>query len=125
MTPRESNVALDEDELRSAVMSRLTLDELDQAVVYAADKPVAAGAVLAFPHLELPVPWDAMLAFVDREPLANWGHSSRYLLVRRGGDEELSMEARLPPFGSDVQLNWLVIYKARGMPDTALGAARS
>ena len=68
---------------------------------------------------------EAVLAFVDREPLANWGHSSRYLLMRRGADEEMSVEARLPPFGSDVQLSWRVVYKAPGMPDTALGAAKS
>ena len=105
--------------------SRLTQDELDHAVAYAADQPAEAGAVLEFPHLVLSVPWEAVLAFVDREPLANWGHSSRYLLMRRGGDEEMSVEARFPPFGSGVQLNWRVVYKAPGMPDTALGAVRS
>ena len=118
-------MALDEDELRSAVTSRLTQDELDHAVAYAADTPVEAGTVLEFPHVVLSVPWEAVLAFVDREPLANWGHSSRYLLLRRGADEVLSEEARFPPFGSDVRLNWRVVYKAPGTPDTALGADRS
>jgi hypothetical protein len=118
-------LALDEEELRSAVTSRLTRSELDHAVAYAADEPLEAGTVLQLPHLVLSVPWEAVLAFVDREPLANWGHSSRYLLMRRGADEEMSVEARLPPFGSDVQLSWRVVYKAPGMPDTALGAAKS
>jgi hypothetical protein len=118
-------LALDEVELHAAVTSRLTRDELDHAVAYVADEPVEAGRVLQLPHLELSVPWDAVLAFVDREPFANWGHSSRYLLMRRGADEEMSVEARLPPFGSDAQLNWRVVYKAPGSPDTALGAAKS
>jgi hypothetical protein len=119
------NLALDEEELRSAVTSRLTRDELDHAVAYAADKPIDAGAVLELPHLVLTVPWEAVLAFVDREPLANWGHSSRYLLMRRGADEEMSVEARFPPFGSEVQLNWRVVYRAPGIPVTGLGEARS
>jgi hypothetical protein len=118
-------LALDEEELRSAVTSRLTRDEFNHAVAYAADQPVEAGAVLEFPFLVLSVPWQAVLAFVDREPLANWGHSSRYLLIRRGVDEEMSVEARFPPFGSDVRLNWRVVYKAPGAPDTAPGAVRS
>ena len=119
------NLALDEDELRSVVTVRLTRDELDHAVAYAADKPVEAGAVIDHPKLVLTSPWQAVLSSIHREPLTNWGHSSRYLLMHRGADEEMSVEARFPPFGSEVQLNWRVVYRAPGIPVTGLGEARS
>jgi hypothetical protein len=116
---------LTDEELRAVVTSNLTSEERDRGVAYVAPEPVPAGAVLEFPSLTLPVPWEAVLAFVDREPLANWSHSCRYFLARRDGDEVMSVDARFPPFRSLVPLNWRVIHQAPGVPDSALGVAKT
>lgn len=116
---------LDDEELRSAVRSHLTRQELESGVAYAAAEAIPSGAVLNFPNVELKVPWNAVLIFVDRQPLANWGHSSRYLLVRRSGEETLSVEARLPPFASEAPLRWKVVHQAPTVPDTALAVPKA
>lgn len=113
-------MALNHAEVRAVVASHLTREEEEHGVAYAADEAIAAGAELQFPGVELAVPWEAVLVFIDRQPIANWGHSARYLLVRRGVDEAVSVEARLPPFGARPSLTWLVAYQAPGVPDTAL-----
>ena len=116
-----SSIPINDEEVRAVVTSNLTSQERDRAVAYAVTEPVSAGAVLEFPNLTLPVPWEAVLAFVDREPLANWAHSCRYILARRDGDEVISVDARFPPFHSPVPLSWRVVHRAPGIPDSALG----
>ena len=87
--------------------------------------PLASGVSLEFPQRTLRASWDALLAFVDREPLANWGHSSRYILMNRDTGEVESIEARLPPFRRDDPLRWRILYQASGVPDTALALPKS
>lgn len=116
---------LDDEELRSIVASYLTREERERGVAYGASEPIPADAVLEFPNVELKVPWEAVLFFVDRQPLANWGHSSRYLLVRRGEEETLSVEARFPPFASKGSLSWRVVHQAPDVPDTSLGVPKA
>jgi hypothetical protein len=89
----------------------LTTDERTKAVTYAAATPIAAGTQLKFPRISIDVPWDAYLAFIDRQPMANWGHSARYVLVNRENGEAQSYEARLPPFGQGADLHWRVIIQ--------------
>lgn len=104
----------------SIVKGQLTPDEVRRGVVYAAVAPIPAGEQLRFPGVAIDVPWPAHLAFVDREPLANWAHSSRYVLVRIETGEIVSHEARLPPSPVGQNPHWRVAYKAEGVPDAAL-----
>src|SRR6185369_8996792 len=108
------------DDFVSVLKSQLTPDERAAGVVYAVAEPLAKGQRLDFPGPALEVPWEAFLAFIDRDPTANWGHPARYLLVNRETGELRSFEARLPPFGSGRALPWRVVYRAPSVPDAAV-----
>ena len=104
-------MALSFEEFVLKLKSMLTADERAKAVVYVAATPIAAGTQLKFPGISIDVPWDGYLAFIDRQPMANWGHAARYILVNRENSETQSYEARLPPFGQGPELHWRVIDK--------------
>jgi hypothetical protein len=105
-------MALSFDEFVSTLKSKFTADERANGVAYAVETPIAAGTQLKFPGVSIDVPWDAYVAFIDREPMANWGHAARYVLVNYENGEAQSYEARLPPFREESELHWRVVYKA-------------
>ena len=113
-------MALSFEKCVSILKDRLAPEELNSGVAYAEETPIPAGERLRFPRIDIVVPWPAYLAFVDREPLANWGHSCRYVLINRDTGELSSNEARFPPFHTGKDLHWRVIHKAKGVPDSAL-----
>ena len=102
------------------IISKLTPIELAQGVVYIAVAPVPAGTRPEFPHTSINAPWAAVLAFVDRVPMANWGHSCRYLLINRETGESRSYEAQFPPFQPGQKDRWRIAYKAPSVPDSAM-----
>src|SRR5262249_13575842 len=106
----------------SKLKAQLTAGELRQGVVYIAEGPVAAGTRLTFPRLSIDVPWEAVLAFVDRDPAANWSHSCRYVLVNSQTGAVASFEAQFPPFQSEQKRQWRVVYKAPTVSDGVLPA---
>ncbi len=101
----------------------LTPEERDTCAVYAAVQPVAAGETLQFARATITAPWDAYVAFVDRDPMANWGHSCRYILVSHATGEVRSMEARTPPF-AEKGFTWHVVYKSASVPEAVLAHPR-
>jgi hypothetical protein len=109
-------------EFVSALPTHISLDERSKGVAYAAvtETPLAAGTRLQFPGIEIEVKADSWLAFIDRVPMANWGHSARYLLVSRESRRTWSFETRLPPTGPHADLRWRVVYKAPSIPDDAV-----
>jgi hypothetical protein len=110
---------LSDEELTAILVSLLTHSERDASVVYFANKEVAAATALSFPRVSITAPWDALPAFVDRDPRANWSHSCRYILISRETGETISFEAQLPPFGQG-DFQWRVIYKAASVPEAVL-----
>ena len=112
------------EDFLSALPTRISLEERSNGVVYAAvtGKPFAAGTRLQFPGAEFEVPAGSWLAFVDRVPMANWGHPARYLLLSCETDESWSFETRLPPFSPQAGLQWRVVYKAPSVPDEAVAS---
>jgi hypothetical protein len=101
----------------------LTPEERDTCAVYAAVQPVASGEALQFARTTITAPWDAFLAFVDRDPMANWGHSCRYILFNRATGEVASTEARYPPF-AEKGFAWHVVYKSASVPEAVLADPR-
>ena len=117
-------MALSFEKCVAILKEHLAPEEVTRGVAYAAEVPIPARERLRFPRIDLDVPWPAYLAFVDREPGANWGHSCRYILINRDAGELTSHEARLPPFHTGRDLHWRVAYKAKGVPDSALAIGR-
>ena len=117
-------MALSEAKITSILLAQLTPAERSAAVVYSRADPIPPGSVLRFPHLSLKDPWEALLAFIDREPQADWGHSCRYLLLNHETGDVLSTEARFPPFRQDELRRWKVLFQAPGVPDALLAVPR-
>lgn len=117
-------MALSEKKLQSILNAQLTVSERAGGVMYLFLDPIPAGTKLRIPRVNLEVPWDAILAFVDREPSANWGHSCRYILINRNIGEVRSTEARFPPFRPEELRRWRVVYQASGVPDALLAVPR-
>jgi len=104
----------------AVLRSVLTREEFSGALVYALEKPIPKGTRLQFPGVKIDVAANSRLAFVDRQPMANWGHPARYILVSEKNGT-LSYETRFPPFNQTDKLNWLIVYKAATVPGIAIG----
>jgi hypothetical protein len=104
----------------AAILAQLSGEERNGGVVYVATEPITAGKKLQFPKVHIEATSRAFLAFVDRDPMANWSHSARYLLFYPDTKQIESFEAVLPPFTSDPSLRWRVAYKADSVPDAVL-----
>jgi hypothetical protein len=108
------------EQVRSILLSQLTPAERESAVAYWFVRVVESGAKLAFPHVNFEAPWDAELVFIDQQPLANWGHPCRYLLVNLSNRETVSFASRFPPFQPESRNLWRVLYRASAIPDSAI-----
>lgn len=111
---------VNDETLRSILQAELTPAERECGVVYVSAEPVVSGTELQLPRCAIKAPWNALLSFVDGEPLANWGHPCRYILVNVQTGETRSFEARFPPFGSTGARHWRVVYKAPTVPPAAI-----
>jgi hypothetical protein len=111
------NNPLSFDDFVNALLSQLTEDERRGGVAYAAERQLQANTPIQFPGIRIDVPTNSYLGFIDREPVANWGHSAKYVIVNQESGEIQSMEARLPPFRSGDNLHWRVVYKAPSIPE--------
>jgi hypothetical protein len=111
---------LDASQAHSALMEQLTPAERQRAVVYELSDTVVRGTVLSLPHQTINVPSEALVAFIDQEPTANWGHACRYVLVELETGRISSWEARFPPFGTSLGSEWRVAYQAASVPEGAV-----
>jgi len=111
---------LDTSQAHSALLEHLTQAERQEAVVYELSEIVVQGTVLSLPHQTINVPSDALVAFIDQEPTANWGHACRYVLVELSTGRISSREARFPPFGTQLGSEWRVAYQADSVPAGAI-----
>lgn len=108
------------DALLSSILKELTALERAGGVAYVADDPIAAGTTLSLPGIQVDVRQQSALAFVDPDPLANWAHPCRYLLIATADGGVTSFGAQLPPFGPQSGIRWRVAYKAASVPDAVL-----
>ncbi|HTD17286.1 MAG TPA: hypothetical protein VK673_19025 [Chthoniobacterales bacterium] len=113
-------MALSDQAIIDLLLRQLTQIERNHSAVYLSSSSLPAGTTLDLPSVSMNIPWDALLAFVDREPLANWGHSCRYILIARETGATISQDARFPPFNRNNLQSWRVIYQAPDVPDSAL-----
>jgi hypothetical protein len=111
---------LAEQEWHSILLAQLTYEERAHGVLYASPKPIPAGTTLKIAAKEIVVPWNALLAFCDSEPMANWGHPCRYLLTNQANGEIFSINARFPPFRKKSSSGWRIVHRAVSAPDWAL-----
>jgi hypothetical protein len=103
------------------MLDELTPAEREGAVAYLVAEPIEKEARLALPGVEIVTRARSLLAFVDQDPAANWGHPARYILVACDDRAPaISIPARLPPFGQKGGLPWRVAYRAPAVPHWAV-----
>lgn len=99
------------------LISLLTGEERQGSLAYVAESTLRIGEVYRFPGVTVEVPATSYIAFIDRQPSANWGHPARYVIASQQGGEVQSLEARLPPFQAVSSLRWRLVYQGPGVPD--------
>jgi hypothetical protein len=102
-----------------AVISSLTTDELEEAVVYIADEVLSPGQTF-FGSEEISVGHPYLIAFIDRRPGANWMHSCRYLVIDAESHRVQSVESDRPPVFGSLPPYWRVARKAAGVEEWQL-----
>jgi hypothetical protein len=112
-------MAFSHEQLVAILLAALTPEEREEAAVYAANESASAGTVLRFARTAITAPRESFLGFVDRDPMANWGHSSRYVVISCETGEIQSFEAQTPPFDEEGAI-WHVVYKAASVPEAVL-----
>jgi hypothetical protein len=98
----------------------LTPEERQRGLAYLDQHVVPAGEVLRFDGQETQVTAPSVVAFVDREPAANWGHDCRYLLVDLRSGEVTSIDARFPPFLRGVPETLRLVWRGEMAPAWAV-----
>lgn len=99
-------MTLSQDQLLATLEAQLTQDERARADVYVKSGIVGAGTMFQVPRLTISVPSNALIAFIDRQPAANWGHECRYVLVMQDTGDVQSFEGRFPPWGDGGKSEW-------------------
>lgn len=117
-------MSMGRQDLLARLDAHLSAPEREGGVVYAVSELIPHGTLLRLPHMSLRTQADVLLAFVDREPLANWGHACRFVLIDGDTGETTTVEARFPPFGSLLVGKWEVVYRASSVPDSAIAIAK-
>jgi len=102
-----------EDALIGCLIDALSPAEKAEAVVYVMPDPLPPGTTLRFGPLLLQTHWDALLAFIDQQPHANWAHGCRYVLINRSDGEMESTPGRFPPFPPGTAQAWRIVYPPR------------
>jgi hypothetical protein len=106
------------ERLRTAALAQLTEHERHSCVVYLARASVTAGETLAFPQCTFTCPFDGHVAFVDLDPMANWGHACCYLCLDPRTGDASRVDAQFPPFGANTdRAAWEVMYRAPSVPE--------
>ena len=102
-------------------LATLSATEKATSVVYLDSQEIKAGASVPSGREPIVAPWDALMAFVDLQPTANWGHTCRYLLIHAQTGETRSFDASFPPFlKSGPSKTLRVVWKGERVPDWAL-----
>lgn len=108
------------------VLDELTPAEREGAVAYLAAEPIEKGVRLPMPGVEIVARARSLLAFVDQDPTANWGHPARYILIACDDPAQVvSIPARLPPFSQKGGLDWRLAYKAPAVPHSAVAVPQT
>lgn len=108
------------DEVAQKALALLTPEERRNGVLYLDEQELAPGSALTVDGREIPIRRRTGVAFVDREPQANWGHASRYILIDLDTGETQSIETQFPPFLRSTPPTLKVIHKGETVPDWTL-----
>ena len=108
------------NEITERVLASLSTEEIGSSVVYLDAQLLPAESPITIDRTQRHMPWPGMIAFVDLDPEANWGHDCRYLLVNQETGELRSIDARFPPFLGGASATLKLIWKGEAVPSWVL-----
>jgi hypothetical protein len=115
------------NELEQRILNKLReslgSDRLQSAIAYLDHQPKRAGDCLSVADVNIRLPWDGHVAFVDLEPQANWGHACAYFAIRLDGEDVMELPARMPPFMKAGESNFSLLWRGPLAPEWAVGGA--
>jgi hypothetical protein len=105
------------------VRDALGAERLEQSIVYLDHDLKQTAERVTAGDVVIDLPWDAHIAFVDLEPMANWGHACSYLAIRREGGDVLEFAARMPPFLKAGASAFRLLWRGSQAPEWAVAVA--
>ena len=108
------------DEVADKARALLTDEERRNGVLYLDERELPPGSTLTIDGREIPLRHRSAVAFVDRAPQANWGHSSRHLVIDLESGEVQSIESQFPPFLRVTPATLKVVHKGDAVPGWTL-----
>ena len=102
-------------------LATLSQKELQQSAVYIKPALLESGTSIPINRQSIPITVPSVMVFVDLTPGANWGHSSRYLLIASETGEIQTIESQFPPNREELKLvhkgekikNWMLLTEER------------
>lgn len=107
-------------ELTGRVLNTLTETERQQSVVYFDTNVYEPGATVRLNRQVHVITQPTILAFIDLQPSANWGHPCRYVLLHPEHDGVESIDASFPPDATHLAL----AHRSDGIQDWMLLTTR-
>jgi len=105
--------------IANKVVSSLSTGEREDSLVYLEQRVFPAGKVLPWEPVAVSFDEPVVMAFIDLEPLMNWTHPARYLILATDGSIKQRTEANRPPFFSGVSPYLRLIHQGSRAPDWA------
>jgi hypothetical protein len=97
--------------LDNIVLANLTPEERTHSAAYINDVTETAGRpAIGGQPVQIEHPY--VLAFIDRNPGANWMHPCRYLVINPADGEFTSIESGRPPAFGPLPGSWRLIRKS-------------
>jgi hypothetical protein len=112
-------------EIRNRAIEELTPDERKKAVLYLDEREIPPGSTIHLGGRAHTPAGKSAVAFIDREPQVNWGHSCRYIILDMETGAVQSIEAQFPPFLSGAAPTLKVVWHADSVPPWALSVPHS
>ncbi|HEX9235311.1 MAG TPA: hypothetical protein VF972_03410 [Actinomycetota bacterium] len=107
------------------VRDALSDDERERAIAYLDQRLIEPGQPVRLDPDELTFPYRSVVAFVDREPAANWSHNCRYLVVNAETSDVESFDAQFPPFLRGAPDTLRVVWMGASAPAWAVAVQQS
>src|SRR5262245_44932381 len=87
------------EQIRHDARLRLAFERREPSNLWIDEEVRRRGQTIVAQHQEIEIERDTVLVFADDAPLANWGHSCRYLLYEpERGELYREVEAQFPPY---------------------------
>jgi hypothetical protein len=87
------------ERIQSDARLRLAFERREPSNLWIESEVLRRGHTIGARHQQIEIERDTVMVFADDEPLANWGHTCRYLLYEpENGELYRAVEAQFPPY---------------------------